>query len=256
MRRFITRPATRSDWHERQVAFWRGMAPSYSTLYGSKWSRLEDLEIGNLLSALVSSDCVVADLGCGQGLGLRLLQEFVPPPVRYVGIDFSPEMLRHTGNAASTSAGFVIADMTALPLLDGVVDVAISLFSSVSYVIEPAGAVQELARVLRPGGLFLVMCLSRWSLRRLIRLKMGGVEQYGTGHMRNSPAALLAPVTVMSTRTVTSLAARAGLHVDGLYGQSVLSLTCASERLWRLSRSIGDRVPDLGHALVIWGHKE
>jgi len=94
----------------------------------------------------------VADLGCGNGLGLVALAE-VARPRSVVGVDYSPAMLAESARrvAAGCSAALVRADVMALPFPAASFDVALasSVFQFVGYSID---ALREWRRVLAPGG--------------------------------------------------------------------------------------------------------
>jgi SAM-dependent methyltransferase len=85
----------------------------------------------------------VLDAGCGNGIYLRALRD---RPVRAVGCDLSPGMLRATGHPA-----LLTADIAALPLRDDAVDVALAVHM-LYHVPDRETAARELRRVLAPGG--------------------------------------------------------------------------------------------------------
>jgi len=90
------------------------------------------------------------DLGTGTG---TLLDDIAAasPAARIVAADFSEGMLRVA--AAAHRAGFVASDARRLALRDGCVDVVVSAFVLFN-LDEPAAALREVIRVLRPGGAF------------------------------------------------------------------------------------------------------
>lgn len=107
------------------------------------------------LLSLLPRRWVVADLGCGTGNVSELL---APCVSRVIAVDASPEML----DAARLRLGsvgnveFVGGDLTRLPLGDGSVDAAV-LALVLHHVEKPEGALLEAHRVVRPGGLVLVI---------------------------------------------------------------------------------------------------
>lgn len=93
----------------------------------------------------------VLDAGCGTGYGLGLLAKRFPQAA-LVALDFAPAMLQTLQLQAEVAAlpALVCADVEALPLADRSVDL---LWSSLTLQwCEPARAMSEVARVLRPGG--------------------------------------------------------------------------------------------------------
>jgi ubiquinone/menaquinone biosynthesis C-methylase UbiE len=107
-----------------------------------------------VLSALrLASPERLLDIGCGTGiLSARLVEEL--PELEVVGCDFSAGMLRQAAER-SDSPAWVQGDALHLPLRDGSVDAATST-ESFHWFPDPATALSELARVIRPGGLLLV----------------------------------------------------------------------------------------------------
>ncbi|MEA2459812.1 MAG: hypothetical protein QOC95_2784 [Thermoleophilaceae bacterium] len=92
----------------------------------------------------------VIDLGCGAGDSVDQFRS-VNPDVRWVGVDVerSPEVdSRRRGDAE-----FVTFDGLRLPFGDGSFD-AVYCKQVLEHVREPAPLIAEVARVLRPGGLF------------------------------------------------------------------------------------------------------
>ncbi len=109
------------------------------------------------LLGLVRPDWVVADLGCGTGNVSECLSPYVE---RVVAVDSSLPMLDAARKRLSGRANieFWAGNMESLPLADGSVDVAVCVLV-LHHLEEPAAAVREMARVLRPekGGVALVV---------------------------------------------------------------------------------------------------
>lgn len=96
----------------------------------------------------------VLDVPCGGGVGLRGLRP--DQDVAYVAADLAPEMLERTrGAAAERGVAHLVttrqADVGALPFDDGEFDLVLSL-TGLHCFPDPRRAVEEMARVLRPGG--------------------------------------------------------------------------------------------------------
>ena len=104
----------------------------------------------------------VADLGCGEGALTRLLARFAR---RVVAVDQAPGMLElvareSAGGCAGDRVNCVEGDMESLPIADADVDVAF-LSQSLHHAARPNLAIQEAARILRPGGHAVVLDLAR-----------------------------------------------------------------------------------------------
>ncbi|QCJ46833.1 class I SAM-dependent methyltransferase [Haloprofundus sp. MHR1] len=101
----------------------------------------------------VEAGDTVLDLGTGSGYALRALRE-TKHAGRAYGIDGSPEMARNARNYTDDpNVGFVVADFDELPFADDSVDHAFSM-EAFYYAADPEHTLEELARVLRPGGTF------------------------------------------------------------------------------------------------------
>jgi ArsR family transcriptional regulator len=128
-----------------------------------QWDKLrEDLFGGasylRALPALVDHRSVVGDLGCGTGQLSAALAPFV---ARVIAIDRSAEMLqaarrrlKEVGDAAS-NVEVRRGDLESLPLADGELDAA-TLMLVLHHLPDPAAALREAARVIKPGGRLLI----------------------------------------------------------------------------------------------------
>ena len=97
----------------------------------------------------------VLDIGCGAGMDLLLAARRVGPAGRAIGIDMTDAM-RDRARSCAAAAGLSNVevqqgDATALPLMDGSIDVVISN-GVLNLVPEKEKAFGEIYRVLRPGG--------------------------------------------------------------------------------------------------------
>lgn len=102
---------------------------------------------------------VVLDIGCGGGIDTVLAARRTGPGGRVVALDFLPEMLERTRDAAR-AAGLenvepLEGEMEAIPLPDDSVDLVISN-GVINLSARKSRALAECARVLRPGGRFCV----------------------------------------------------------------------------------------------------
>ncbi len=98
----------------------------------------------------------VVDVGCGPGNVTTRLAEAVAPHGLAVGVDLSTPMLARAAARARPNMGLTRGDATRLPLRDASVDAACAT-AVVMLVPEPADALAELVRVVRPVGWLLVM---------------------------------------------------------------------------------------------------
>jgi SAM-dependent methyltransferase len=131
----------------------------FSTAAG-EWDRLRAELFGRrtdllALLGLLDPGWVVGDLGCGTGQIAEALAPFV---ARVVAVDDSPAMLAAARRrlAGQESVEVRGGPLEALPVGDGELDAAV-LFLVLHYLEEPARALAEVARALKPGGRVLVV---------------------------------------------------------------------------------------------------
>ncbi len=101
----------------------------------------------------VESGDVVLDLGCGSGYAGRAIRETYDA-ARVYGLDGAPEMARNArGYTDDPKVGYVVGDFGSLPFADDSIDHVWSM-EAFYYAADPHRALEEIARVLRPGGTF------------------------------------------------------------------------------------------------------
>ena len=100
------------------------------------------------------------DAGCGNGFQTALLTR-----LGYAthGIDIAPGLLA-IARERLPAAGLALASVQALPYRDRTFEVAACCGSTLSFVDDPAGALREIARVLKPGGRLVLDVEHRWCL--------------------------------------------------------------------------------------------
>jgi SAM-dependent methyltransferase len=121
---------------------------------------LDDLETEVVARYGTGKD--VLEVGCGTGLILDRARRFAR---HAAGVDLSGGML---AQAAARGLAVAQASATALPVADASFDVAYS-FKVLAHVPDIAGALAEMARVVRPGGWVIAEFYNARSLRRLIK---------------------------------------------------------------------------------------
>lgn len=127
----------------------------------------------------------IVDCPCGGGPALRGLKP--GRSLRYVAADLSPAMVRRARKQAATrglsGVEFVEADATELPLSDADADLFLSFWGLHCFE-DPAAALAEAARVLKPGGRLVGACFvpGRDSLRQrlLVRPHSGDFGPIGS----------------------------------------------------------------------------
>ena len=137
----------------------RTRAQEFFSSAAAEWDRMRAELFGpdfhlQALCGLLDPDWVAGDLGCGTGAASAALAPFV---ARVVAVDNSAAML---AAARRRLAGFDNVelrrgDLETLPIGDAELDAA-ALTLVLPYLAEPARALAETARVLKPGGRVLV----------------------------------------------------------------------------------------------------
>lgn len=209
------------------------IADHYDSAYQDARCRAEDRLLKDRLHVFlrgVPATGTVLDLGCGTGLFLKLT---LWPQCLYTGIDISPEMLRHAREAFPRGHFIEAAMEDHLPSAGGF-SAVVSLYA-LSYVATPQHAINEVARLLRPGGrCFLVVYAPRWY--RAYSHRIPAVD------LPTSPAAWSCWQAMTRMRD-------AGLHDVRLSAFSMLPTALIPFETTRLAR----RFPGLGRYLIIEG---
>ena len=137
----------------------------------------------------LEKDDVVLDLGCGEGR--HVISAYVEANVHSVGVDLSMDDLRTTRerfqsfcepNNEAKAFGLSSASALCLPFADDTFDKVICS-EVLEHIPEYHGALREIERVLKPGGLFCASVPRRWPEKICWALSE---EYYNTpgGHVR------------------------------------------------------------------------
>jgi SAM-dependent methyltransferase/predicted transcriptional regulator len=143
----------------------RGQAShAYFSRAAGQWERLRRELYGAVfgdaaLRGLLPREWTVADLACGAG---SVAAALAPHVARVVAVDGSTAMLRAAKKRLSAAANVELRHgaLEALPI-DGASCDAALLLLGLAYVRQPAAAVAEAARILKPGGRLSVVDLLR-----------------------------------------------------------------------------------------------
>lgn len=101
---------------------------------------------------VVQDGAVVLDVPCGGGVAFRGVSP--SRTARYFAVDASPQMLARAQRrvGASSPVEFIVADVAALPVADGVADLVLS-YNGLHCFPDPGSAVCEMSRCMKPGGM-------------------------------------------------------------------------------------------------------
>ena len=112
---------------------------------------LAALRLERCLTALAAARGTLLEIGCGAGRNLRAFAHY-RPDLTLQGVDISRQALAEA-RAAGGPIRYALGDAGALPYADGTFDIVV-LFDVLEHVPDVDRAVAEIARVLRPGGIF------------------------------------------------------------------------------------------------------
>lgn len=230
--------------------YWNLCANEFDSLYKSRWSQLENRRVSELLAGLdLVTNPVVLDIGCGTGLGLRLLSQ-AHVLCHYHGIDIAPKMIEQFRTDESTAHGveLTVADLATYEWdrIPGP-DLVMSVFTSMSYSQARWDSLRRIASHQPPGGKMLLMALSRFSLRRLLTLKFadrGQVRTRGSSFKQSARAFYDTP------RTMKANLEEMGYRMLALTGDGPLSGIWETPVIWRFNDRLGRLAPLFSYTLI------
>lgn len=119
----------------------------------------------------LASGSTVVDIACGPGNFTATLASAVGPSGRAIGVDLSPPMLaRALADNAGTGASYVLGSGHHLPFAEGSLDAALC-YGALYLIPDPFRVVDEMVRVVRPGGRLAIMTSLGSSLPALHRVQ-------------------------------------------------------------------------------------
>lgn len=158
----VSMPATDQDAERLRSVLKerRSKSQEFFSSVAGEWDRMRVEFVGRRLDlfgmlGLLDDRWVVGDLGCGTGQVAEVLAPFVR---QVVAVDESPAMLAAARERMDGLSNVELreGDLERLPLEDMSLD-AVVLFLVLHHLSDPAAAIREAARVLRPGGRMLLV---------------------------------------------------------------------------------------------------
>lgn len=150
------------DFSDDVVRVFDDMAADYDELepwYEHLYARVHAILRQTLGRPAPAATSAALDAGCGTGFQAVVLEEL---GYRTHGVDASAALLA-VAQRRLPAAALVHGRLEALPYADGSFDAIACCGSTLSFVAEPAAAVNELGRVLRAGGRLLLEVEHKWS---------------------------------------------------------------------------------------------
>ena len=156
----VTAGADQDAWRLKGVlSRRRSKSEEFFESAAGQWDKLREDLFGaashlQALPALLDERWVVGDLGCGTGHVASALALFV---ARVIAVDRSGEMLQAARRRLREMPNVEVkrGELEALPIADAELDAA-TLLLVLHHVADPAAALLEAARVLKPGGRLLI----------------------------------------------------------------------------------------------------
>lgn len=108
----------------------------------------------------------VLEIGCGGGVDAV---RFVEAGAVYTGIDLTDEAIRITQDKLKDRGKVIKMNAEYLTFADETFDIVYS-FGVIHHAIHPENIINEIYRVLKPGGLFSIMLYNKYSFRYLIEI--------------------------------------------------------------------------------------
>lgn len=185
-------------------------------------SRLRNPWVTQHIVAECGTGARVLDVGCGAGF---LSNHLAREGFEVTGIDASQASidvaLRHD---TTRRARYLLGDALCLPFADAAFDVVCAM-DFLEHVEDPGRVLTEVARVLRPGGLFFFHTFNRNPVAWLVIIK--GVEWF----VRNTPRHMHVLRLFIKPRELEQMCAANGLAVAVLHGSEPVVFSWA---FWRM----------------------
>jgi ubiquinone/menaquinone biosynthesis C-methylase UbiE len=148
----------------------RGAAQKWNAMYAGTTAKLDeynfrqrrDITVDYVLR-VVQPGARVLDLGCGAAPVLSALRQH---GVVCMGLDYAPDMLDYARDRLQArgleTSNLLLGDCRRLPFRTASFDVVVCL-GVISYVEEKEHVLQEIRRILKPGGTVIISCRNRFN---------------------------------------------------------------------------------------------
>lgn len=140
----------------------------------------EALRVARSLSPLLGGRSPVVDVACGNG---RYMSAFAKTGLDVYGVDLSLYLVSDAVASRALRGRVVLGDMRALPFRDGSAGAVINMFTSFGYFetdLDNVRVMHEVARIIQPGGIFLMDFLNAEALARELRASKPSTRSEGS----------------------------------------------------------------------------
>lgn len=243
----------------QETNYWDDISGSYDKNYSSAWSLREDRDIVRILSSIKTTRSLVRvlDLGCGTGLGFKLVQNQFAK-LEYVGVDKSIRMLNQAKvntaafSSEDTQIKFQHADvMSSLQDLgDAEFDIVLVLNATGSYIAKTRRLFRLCEHVLRPGGTAFLSFLNRYSVRRMIQHSFGSIKEASVsrGPFQSS---LSVPAVTLTKQNILDRLNPLKPEAITLHYQSVLGGVWETDQSLKVEKLLRIIASTLGHTVNV-----
>jgi 2-polyprenyl-6-hydroxyphenyl methylase/3-demethylubiquinone-9 3-methyltransferase len=185
-------------------------------------SRLRNPWVARQITKAHGASARVLDVGCGAGF---LSNHLAREGFEVTGLDASQASIDVAARHDLTGrARYLLGDALLLPFPDASFDVVCAM-DFLEHVEEPAKAVAEMARVLKPGGTFFFHTFNRNPLAWLVIIK--GVEWF----VKNTPRHMHVLRLFIKPRELAAMCHANGMQVGELHGSEPVVFSWA---FWRM----------------------
>jgi SAM-dependent methyltransferase len=138
------------------LAYYRAQTVDRERMYTKPFRRYQQrrrLEVVRSCLQKIWGGGHIVDVGCGDGYGSSMVLAGMDCDM-FVGVDLSAEKLRLACRNLTACLG-ILGDAERLPFCSRIFDLALSL-ETLEHLLDPYSALREIARILKPGGSFLL----------------------------------------------------------------------------------------------------
>ncbi len=136
------------NWHKAVEERWDSNVSFWNEKSRNMWESGSRSSIVPFVEKYFKNGGKIADIGCGDGYGSYKLHN---AGLQVVGVDISPKMIEKAKEVEGEGLTFTVGDLARLPFesdsLDGVVAI-----NSIEWTENPKQALEEIQRVIKPGG--------------------------------------------------------------------------------------------------------
>lgn len=138
------------SWQTDAKNQWNARAGGWQAKSADMWESGSRKGVCSFFANHVLANSLVADLGCGDGYGSQKLYQ---AGYEVIGIDLSNKMVELARRFETERLTFRQGDLSSLPFMEEGLDAVVAI-NSLEWTENPYRVLQEIKRVLKPGGKF------------------------------------------------------------------------------------------------------